>query len=321
MRLGVKQFFAIAGLTALEAVRQPIVLLLSTFTVVFIGLLPFFVIFTIGDTERLVRDSALSIQFVVGLVLGGYAACATLTHEIRRGTVGSVLSKPVNRVVFFLAKYAGIAIVTILFSTVAAVATLLSTRASAGDYVLDWWAAGPLLAAAPVAFAIAAFQNFFLRRLFVSRAFGLLVLACLAALAIATFVGPDGTYGPPADHLAWPILRASILIAMAVLVLAAIAVSLATRLDAAPTVTICGFVFIAGLMSDYLFGRHAGVSAWANAAYHVVPNWQHFWVVDALSRNGIPWSYVAQAGAYAALYLAGVLCLGIVAFRRMEVRG
>ena len=321
MRLKFKQFFAIAGLTALEAVRQPIVLLLSTFTVVFIGMMPLLVIFTIGDTERLVRDSALSVQFVAGLILGGYAACATLTHEIRRGTVGSVLSKPVNRAVFFLAKYAGIAIVMILFSAMAAIATLLSTRASANDYVLDWWAAGPLLAAMPVAFAIAALQNFFFRSLFVSRAFGLLVLACFAALAIAAFIGPDGTYGPPAEHLSWQILRASMLIAMAILVLSAIAVSLATRLDAAPTVTICGFIFIAGLMSDYLFGRHAAASAWANAAYHIVPNWQHFWVVDALSRNGIPWSYVAQAGVYAALYLAGVLCLGIVAFRRMEVRG
>lgn len=321
MRLAAKQFFAIAGLTALEAVRQPIVLLLSTFTVVFIGMMPLIVVFTIGDTERLVRDSALSVQFVAGLILGGYAACATLTHEIRRGTVGSVLSKPVDRALFFLAKYAGIAIVMILFSAMAAIATLLSTRAAANDYVLDWWAAGPLLAAMPIAFAIAALQNFFLRSLFVSRAFGLLVLACLAALAVAAFIGPDGTYGPPADHLSWQILRASMLIAMAILVLAAIAVSLATRLDAAPTVTICGFIFIAGLMSDYLFGRHAAASSWANAAYHIVPNWQHFWVVDALSRNGIPWGYVAQAGIYAALYLAGVLCLGIVAFRRMEVRG
>jgi hypothetical protein len=321
MRLSLKQFFAIAGLTALEAVRQPIVLLLSTFTVLFIGLLPLLVIFTLGDTQRLVRDSSLSLQFVAGLVLGGYAACATLTREVRRGTAASVLSKPVGRVVFFLAKYAGIALVAILFSAMAAAATLLSTRAVANDYVMDWWAAGPLLAAPFVAYVLAGLQNFFLRRPFVSRAFGLLLLAVLAAFATAAIFGADGRSGPIASHLPWPVFRASLLITMAILVLTAIAVSLATRLDVVPTITICSVVFVAGLMSDYLFGRLAATSPWAKAAYFLVPNWQHFWVVDALSRNGIPWSYVLQAGGYAALYLAGVLCIGIVAFRQMEVKG
>jgi hypothetical protein len=75
-----------------------------------------------------------------------------------------------------------------------------------------------------------------------------------------------------------------------------------------------------GLMSDYLFGRNAAANKLAALLYAITPNWQHFWGVDALNGAGVPWVYVTHAAAYAALYLAGLLALGIVAMRGMEVR-
>jgi hypothetical protein len=75
-----------------------------------------------------------------------------------------------------------------------------------------------------------------------------------------------------------------------------------------------------GLMSDYLLGRHTAGSAAASVAYALLPNWQHFWVADALDAGGvIPWSYVARVAFYAAAYTGGVLCLGALSFRRREV--
>ena len=108
---------------------------------------------------------------------------------------------------------------------------------------------------------------------------------------------------------------------LAVLIMAGIAVSLATRLDVVPTLSILSLVFMAGLVSDYLFGRLADTNTWADVLHRILPNWQHFWVVDALSRGGIPWPYVGHAALYAAFYLAAILCLGIVAFRRTEIEG
>ncbi len=79
-------------------------------------------------------------------------------------------------------------------------------------------------------------------------------------------------------------------------------------------------MFLAGLMSDYLFGRIAAENRIAAVLYAVLPNWQHFWMTDALTGEaGIPWLYVGRTALYAAFYLAGVLCWGIVAFRRMEL--
>jgi ABC-type transport system involved in multi-copper enzyme maturation permease subunit len=320
MRLFLKQFFAVARLAALETVRQPIMLLVTTGCVLFIGLMPLLITHTIGEGSRLVRDSALALFVVVGLVLGAYAACATLSREIRRGTVASVLSKPVGRSGFFIAKYAGLAAVMAAFSLVALIATLLSTRTAAVNFAHDWWGVGPLLVAVPLAYLAAGVENYFLRRPFTSRAFAYVCLGAIVSLAVSAFVNSEGRHTAWGQDLPWNIVPAAALIALAILVLTGMALSLATRLDLVPTLIACSFVFLAGLMSDYLLGPAALHRPVLSAVYNLIPNWQHFWAVDALNGGAIPWSYVARAAEYASLYLAGILALGMLAFRHMEVR-
>ncbi|MFH0952779.1 MAG: hypothetical protein V1873_00455 [Verrucomicrobiota bacterium] len=321
MRWPLRQFGAIATLAALEGIRQPIALLVATTGIVLIALLPILVTHTLGETERLARDSGLALHFVCGLVLGSYAACSSLTHEIRRGTVSSVLSKPVSRELFLLAKFSGISAVMVLFSAGAAMGVLLSTRMSRPVYSVDWWAGVPLLTAPVLAYAAAGIWNYSTRRPFVSAAFVLLVLGLAVAFVGAGFLDAEGNAVRFGAAYSWKILPASVLITLAILVLTGIAVSLAIRLDTVPTLSICSVVFVIGLMSDYLFGRHAGSNTVSAFLYRLVPNWQHFWVVDALSGEGsVPWSYVARAALYAVCYLAGVLGLGLLAFRHMEIR-
>ena len=74
-------------------------------------------------------------------------------------------------------------------------------------------------------------------------------------------------------------------------------------------------------MTDYLLGRAAESNQLAALAYNLIPNWQHFWLVDALISNGtIPWRYVGQVGIYATFYLIGCLSLGILSFRNIETK-
>jgi hypothetical protein len=318
MRQHVKQFLAIAGLTALEAVRQPIVMILVYASLVFTALLPVLVTHVLGDAQRMIRDSALALHLVTGLLLAVYTSCSTLASEIRRGTAASVLSKPVGKSTFLLAKYGGVAAVLILFSAAMAAATLLSVRTVSEQFAFDWLGSGLLLAAPVVAAAVAGLQNYFVRVPFTSRAFGFLLLALAAAFLVsAAAAGEGGRFG---GRLDWRIVPASVLETLAIVVLAALAVSLAPRMDVAPTLAVCGAVFLAGLLSDYFVGRIGPGRPWLSLALDLVPNWQHFWAVDALNRDGIPWSYVAHAARYAGLCLAGILAAGILAFRQMEVR-
>ncbi len=144
----------------------------------------------------------------------------------------------------------------------------------------------------------------------------------LAAFGGTSMLNHQGELVALGTDVPWQILPASALIGLALVVLAAVAVALATRLDTVATLSLCTVVFLAGLMSDYLFGRVADQNQLAALIYAALPNWQHFWMTDALGKEGggIPWVYVGRTAVYAVFYLAGVLCWGILAFRRMEVK-
>ena len=314
MRRVINQFTAIAALTLLEAVRQPVTLLLTALTVLFTASIPLMVLYDLGDAQRLVRDSGLALHLVGGLALGGFAACSTLSREFRKGTASAVLSKPIHKASFFLAKFAGVAALVVFFSAVMASATMLATSMVGASYDTHALPGVALFGAVILALTVAGLQNYFTGTIVASRAFLLLVL-----LVPAAAVG-IGLTGPAEVHLPLEILPASVLVTLAILVLSALAVSLATRLAVVPVLVVCSTILMVGLMSDYLFGRHAATSGVSALLYGLLPNWQHFWAVDALNAGGVPWSYVVSAASYAAFYLAGILTLGIVAFHRMEVR-
>ena len=313
MNSQLRRFMAVAGLTTLEALRQPFLLFLTASCVIGISLMPILLLHTMGDAPKLVQDSALALHFVGGLLLGGYAASAALGREIRRGTLATVLSKPVNRSTFFLAKFAGVAGVLILFSVATSIATLLTAHmADAPSNAFDFATGGPLYLAPFAAFILAGLLNYFKHRPFVSTAFVLLVAFMVVVFGVAAASG----------NVVWRVLPASLLITFATFVLAAIAIALITRLDLVPTLAVCTVIFLVGLMTDYVLGRAAIANRWISFVYKLIPNWQHFWLADALTgeNSTIPWRYVGWAGIYATFYLIGSLSLGILSFRNVETK-
>ena len=320
MRLVIKQFIAIARLTALESIRQPICLILVTVAIVTIGILPLIVAHSMGEEGKLIRDSALSVYLLSGLFLSAYAACLAITHEIRQGTVSAILTKPVDRTVFILAKFTGVATITFVYALIAGMAVIISSRTSMEAFQIDKYAALPLLAAPFVAFIIAGLTNYFAGRVFVSDAFIALVVMVTAAFLAAGLIDKEGNAQAFGILYDWRLLQACSAIALALLLLQAMAVTISTKLDAVPTLVICSLILILGLMSDFFFGQFADTNTFANIAYHLTPNWQHFWMVDALTGGGkIPWIVVGAVAKYAVLYTIGVLLLAVSIFRSSEI--
>ncbi len=64
-----------------------------------------------------------------------------------------------------------------------------------------------------------------------------------------------------------------------------------------------------------------GGSWWASVLYTVVPNWQLFWLADALAmgKSTFHWGYVGKAFAYAAGYVGAALAVAIVLFEDREL--
>jgi hypothetical protein len=112
-----------------------------------------------------------------------------------------------------------------------------------------------------------------------------------------------------------------VLILFALCILAALALACSTRWEMIPTLAICSVFFLVGLMSDYLFGRRAEAGSWwASVLYSVVPNWQLFWLADALeNKKTIPWRYVAQALAYVIAYVGAALAVALMLFEDREL--
>lgn len=316
-----RRFFAIAHLTALETTRQPICLILATICVLGIALFPVVIAHRMGDSGKLIRDSALAMHFLIGLVLATYAASSTIVKEIRRGTVSSILSKPVSRELFLLAKFAGIAFVMTVFSIMAGMATILAERAGAQSFNVDPYALWPLLISVLLAYVAAGFINHQSNRPFTSNAFWLMVMAVFMAFLVGAFINQGGRWMPFGAKYDWKLLPACALVGIGVLLLQGIATGLAIKLEAVPTLSICSVLFMLGLMSDFLFGGQRAGTFFADTMYTIVPNWGRFWMADMLTNPGaIPWSLVATTGAYAALYLAGVLCLTLFMLRLIEIK-
>ncbi|MEI6972360.1 MAG: hypothetical protein WCL44_12695 [bacterium] len=284
--------------------------------------------FQFGEDGKFARDSGLALQFIFGFLAGAYGACTTLSGEIRSGTALVVLSKPVGREVFFTAKLAGIGIFVALFSACAISASLLAERAAPQLYVTDRPALFLLLCSVPFALALAAMINRRWDRPIASVAFICILVCLITEVAITTMLHGRVSWDPcnhqnaATAHLIghWRLVPAGLLVTMALVVLSATALALATRLATLPVMAICSAVLFGGLLSDYLLAD-AGSGVFAVILHTLLPNWQNFWMADALSGGGsIPWSYVAIAAVYSACYIAAVTVGGLLLFRNREMR-
>lgn len=318
-----RQFITIATNAFMELVRQPVFLLLMTASSLFSVFLATPYYFAFGDEPKLVKNSTLAVMLLAGLLGAVLSASASLAREIRSGTALAVLSKPVGRAQFLLAKYVGLVAALTLLTYVNLVAALVASRMAFDAYGgTDVAALGIFAAGVVLAYLLGGFSNFFLRRPFVSDAvFSLLVMVTVAAFVIFQFTQQQASVNEPA-RVDWRLVPAAILILFALWILAALALACSTRLDMIPTLAICSALFLVGLMSDYLFGRPADQGSWwATVLYTVIPNWQNFWLADALDtgKSTFHWGYVGKALAYAACYVGAVMALAVTMFEEREL--
>jgi ABC-type transport system involved in multi-copper enzyme maturation permease subunit len=318
-----RQFVNIAANAFMELVRQPIFLLLLTGSVLFEIFLAVPYYFAFGDEMKLVKTSTLAVMLLSGLFGAVLSASASLAREIRTGTALAVLSKPVGRAQFVLAKFAGLAAALTVLAYANLVGVVTASWMAFDAYgKTDVTAISIFGGAIALAYAIAGFSNFFLRRPFVSDAvFATVVMITLATFIIFQFTQQQASLGEKAV-VDWRLLPAGLLILFAFWIFAAVALACSTRLDMIATLAICSAVFLLGLMSDYLFGLPAAHGSWwASTLYTCVPNWQLFWLADALEagKSTFQWAYVGKAFGYMIFYAGAALAVAVALFDEREL--
>ena len=303
----------------MELVRQPVFLLLTTGSAcfnIFLAAVPYF---GFGDDPKMVKDSALAVTFLSGLLAAALSASASVAHEIRTGTALAVLAKPVGRVQFIFGKYIGLAGAITLMTFVNFVSTLLVSRMAYDAYGgVDKVGTGIFVAFIVLAYLAGGFTNYFLRRPFVADAVFFLVAAMVLSFVVISFFDKEGALQPFAKDTDWRLVPATLLILFGLWVLSGIALACSTRLEVIPTLAICSAVFLLGLMSDYLFGRQT--AWWGEVLYAVTPNLSLFWMADALEKGKtIPWNYVGKTFVYVAAYLGAALAAALMLFEDREL--
>jgi len=319
-----RQFAAIAANTFMELVRQPIFLLLTTTSAVFAVFLSCVPYFGFGDDPKLVKSSVLAVMLLAGLLGAVLSASNTLAREIRTGTALAVLSKPVGRARFLLAKYVGLAGALAVLNSVNMVACLLSSRMAFDAYgEADLAALAVFLGGVLMAYAAGGFSNFFLRRPFAADAlFALVVTISVVFLVVCLMPKPRVQEWKFAQDVDWRIIPASVLVMFALWVLAALALACSARLELMATLAVCSALFLLGLMSDYLVGRAAQQGHWwAILLYPVIPNWQLLWMADPLSdEKPVLWGrYIVTAFGYTSCYVGATLAVALGLFENREL--
>src|SRR4029078_10744580 len=128
------QFFTIATNAFMELIRQPVFLLLMTCSAVFEIFLATPYYFAFCDEPKLVKNSTLAVMLMAGFLGAVFSASASLAREIRTGTALAVLSKPVGRGQFLLAKYAGLIGALTVLTYVNLVAARIASRMAFDAY-------------------------------------------------------------------------------------------------------------------------------------------------------------------------------------------
>jgi ABC-type transport system involved in multi-copper enzyme maturation permease subunit len=310
-------FFYIAKNTFRESLREPIFFILLLTSLVLIAHFPSMSLFVFREQIKLVVDSAMATTMVFGLFAAVLCASHTVSREMRNGTALLLLSKPVYRTSFIMAKIAGIIAALVVFVFICNSATITAIIIAKDQFRMNMAAYYIFFAVILGCAIFGLICNYMHGKSFSSNT----TMALLVTIPILTLV-----LSLTNQHVDVPftaLAPALLLLFMAVATMGTITVAIASRLDMVANLSICTMIFFLGLISSYLFNHQVDsqlITFINRGFYAILPNWQFFWLADALaSQQQIPASYVLWTLLYTVLYMLLCSMWAIVMFQNLEL--
>ena len=306
-------FYQIAKNTLRESLREPIYYLLLITALLIIAFSPMMALFVFRDQSKLVFDTGLATTLVFGMVCSILCASHTVTREMKNGTVLLLLSKPVPKYIFISAKIAGVILAMTIFVFCCEAAMLITIRVAKDQFDLDWLLFYSYLGLLLASSIFGALRNYLQRKPFASSSVSALFLLS-TILAIIVCIKYPGSTAIDEPVIALSITTPVFVILMfAIWIMSALTVSLSTRIDIVSNLTIVSVIFFLGLVSDYFFASSAGTFSLSALFYAILPNWQLFWLADAVAaRRNIPFDYIFLTGIYAISYIFFLAYIAVI---------
>ena len=322
--------FKIAFNAFRESLREPVYCLMLLAALLLISIYPAVAIFAFSQTSefflaeqlKLVIDSSMATALLFGLIISVLSASSTVSREMRNGTVLLLLSKPVSRWSFILGKIVGVTAAVVLFTLLCNFGCIISVFVTNGQHHYVRGIHIGFLAVIAVSAVWGMVANFVRGSSFPEICtYALCALVPLFCFGLMKFA--EVPHGVTIFNLS----KALVLINFACIAMATVAVVSATRLDMVPNMCVCTAIFFSGLLSSYLFTQFEHTKSellkqLLTILYSIFPNWQFFWLVDAIAmQREIPGSYVRMAALYMALFVIIASLWAVVLFQNKEVAG
>ncbi len=112
-----KKIWAIARNSFLESIRDRVLYVLLAFALVTIASAELLSLLTVGSREKIFKDIGLASMAIFGSLIAIFVGVGTVSKEIERRSIHSLLAKPIHRYQFILGKYFGL-LLTIFVNTI-----------------------------------------------------------------------------------------------------------------------------------------------------------------------------------------------------------
>ncbi len=198
------KLLTIAKNTFIETIRQPVYAL-----IIFAALLMFFIspsltMYTMSDDNKLLREVGLSTLFLASLFIAIFSASGAVAEEIENKTITTVLSKPVQRPIFIIAKFLGVSAAVILAHYICTIALLMTIRhgvlESTSD-THDWTVVGSAGVGVGAAFLLSAFFNYVYDWKFTSTAIVLTGIFATLGIVFLSFIDRNWQFNPEGNGI------------------------------------------------------------------------------------------------------------------------
>jgi ABC-2 type transport system permease protein len=317
------KLLTIAKNTFIEILRQPVYAIIIIAALLLFFLSPSLTMYTMSDDNKLLREVGLSTLFLASLFIAIFSASGAVTEEIENETITTVLSKPVERPIFIIAKFFGVAAAVALAHYICTIALLMAIRhgvlETAAD-THDWTVLGTAGVIVLLVFLLTAFFNYTYDWKFSSTAVVLAGIFGTLGIVFLSFIDRNWQFNPGNNGINALDVYGSVLLLLAAIMIVALAVAFSARFNIVVTLSVCVGIFLLGLISDYTFGRFAETHLGAKIGRFLVPNLQIFWISDAIYEGSeVPLKYIVISASYALCYTAAILALAVALFQRRQV--
>jgi len=323
------KIYAIAKVTFLQIIRQPIFGVLTLLALGLMAIAPALTAFTLSDDNIMLQDLCLSTILLTGLLLAVFSASGAISAEIDDQTILTIVSKPISRLSFIAGKFLGVMASLLLANIFMTLTFLLVLRhgvLSAAYMERDIPVIVFGFSAAGIALVFAGLANYLFDWQFSPTAMALGFPLLSFAVIISGFFGKTWKFQSFGTGYSLDVLAACTLLLLAVWVLAGICLACSTRLTVVWTLVIAFVILCLGMIMDWLVLPHmqsasnSAIKLLWSSIYAIIPNFQAFWMLDALDQNRhITPFYILQSLGYAGCYIGAMLFLAYSLFMERQV--